>query len=92
MQFSVAEAWGLAKESSLAFVEDNALSHGAAMAFYAATALAPILLIVVAIGGLVFGHEAAQLALSAQISGLMGAQSADLLRVPWRVLRPATRG
>ncbi|WP_245462147.1 MULTISPECIES: YihY/virulence factor BrkB family protein [unclassified Mesorhizobium] len=50
------------------------------MAFYAATSLAPILLIVVAIAGLVFGHDAAQLALSAQISGLMGPESADLLK------------
>lgn len=50
------------------------------MAFYATTSLAPILLIVVAIAGLVFGHDAAQLALSAQISGLMGPESADLLK------------
>jgi membrane protein len=69
------------RESVVAFFNDNALSHGAAMAFYASTSLAPILLIVVAIAGLAFGHEAAQLALSAQISGLMGPQSADLFRV-----------
>jgi membrane protein len=50
------------------------------MAFYAATSLAPILLIVVAVAGLVFGNEAAQVALSAQISGLMGPQSADILK------------
>jgi membrane protein len=77
----VASIWRLLRQSALAFIEDNALTHGAAMAFYAATSLAPILLIVVAIAGAVFGHEAAQLALSAQISGLMGAQSADLLQV-----------
>jgi membrane protein len=70
----------LVRESAVGFVNDNALSHGAAMAFYAATSLAPILLIVVAIAGLAFGHDAAQLALSAQISGLMGPESADLLQ------------
>lgn len=59
--------WCLVKESVVGFINDNALSHGAAMAFYATTSLAPILLIVVAIAGLVFGHDAAQLALSAQI-------------------------
>ena len=48
--------------------------------FMPATSLAPILLIVVAIAGLVFGHDAAQLALSAQISGLMGQESAGLLQ------------
>jgi len=35
------------------FIGDNALSHAAAMAFYAATSLAPILLIVIAIAGMV---------------------------------------
>ncbi|ESY27953.1 YihY/virulence factor BrkB family protein [Mesorhizobium sp. M1148] len=74
------EAWVLGKESILGFINDNALSHGAAMAFYAVTSLAPILLIVVAIAGLVFGHEAAQLALSAEIAGVMGSQTGDLLR------------
>ncbi|RJT28617.1 YihY/virulence factor BrkB family protein [Mesorhizobium waimense] len=76
----ITDAWDLVRESAVGFVNDNALSHGAAMAFYATTSLAPILLIVVAIAGLAFGHEAAQLALSAQISGLMGPESASLLQ------------
>jgi len=70
--------WKLLKEATNGFIDDGALSHAAAMAFYATTSLAPVLLIVVAIAGLAFGHEAAQLALSAQLSGLMGSQSADL--------------
>ncbi|MCQ8875116.1 YihY/virulence factor BrkB family protein [Mesorhizobium sp. LMG17149] len=77
---SITDSWHLVRESIVGFINDNALSHGAAMAFYATTSLAPILLIVVAIAGLVFGHDAAQLALSAQISGLMGPESADLLK------------
>ena len=80
MPLALNDAWQLLRESVLGFINDNALSHGAAMAFYAATSLAPILLIVVAIAGLVFGNDAAQVALSAQISGLMGSQSADLLQ------------
>ena len=50
------------------------------MAFYATTSLVPVLLIVVAIAGLVFGHDAARIALAAELSGVMGAQSADLLQ------------
>ena len=80
MPLTLNDAWQLLRESVLGFINDNALSHGAAMAFYAATSLAPILLIVVAIAGLVFGSDAAQVALAAQISGLMGSQSADLLQ------------
>jgi membrane protein len=70
----------LAKDSVSAFIDDDALSHGAAMAFYAITSLAPILLIVVAVAGLAFGEDAARAAISVQLSGLMGQQSADLLQ------------
>lgn len=80
MRRALTNAWGMVRESVVGFVNDNALSHGAAIAFYATTSLAPILLIVVAIAGLAFGHEAAQLALSAQITGLMGPESASLLQ------------
>jgi membrane protein len=64
----------------LAFVEDEALSRGAAIAFYTVTSIAPILLIVVAVAGLVFGREAAQGAITAQLGGLMGQQTADVLQ------------
>ncbi|TGP18049.1 MULTISPECIES: YihY/virulence factor BrkB family protein [unclassified Mesorhizobium] len=74
------EAWILLKQSATGYLDDNALSHGAAMAFYATTSLAPILLIVVAIAGIVIGNDAAQLALSAEFAGVMGPQSADLLK------------
>ncbi|TSE08348.1 YihY/virulence factor BrkB family protein [Mesorhizobium intechi] len=80
MRLTGRDLWELVRESLVGFVNDNALSHGAAMAFYAATSLAPVLIIVVAIAGIAFGHDAAQLALSAQISGLMGPESAALLR------------
>jgi membrane protein len=72
--------WRLAKETVFAFVEDDALSRGAAIAFYTVTSIAPILLIVVAIAGLAFGRDAAQGALTAQIGSLMGQQTADVLQ------------
>ena len=72
-------AWDLAKETVFAFIDDEALSRGAAIAFYTATSIAPLLLIVVAIAGLVFGREAALGAISDQLAGLMGQQTAELL-------------
>jgi membrane protein len=74
------EAWMIVRTAVAGFLDDNALSRAAAMAFYAATSLAPILLIVIAIAGLVVGHDAAELAVSAQLSGLLGPQGADLLK------------
>ena len=75
-----AESWELVKRTVLSFIEDEALSRGAAIAFYTVTSIAPVLLIVVAIAGLAFGRDAAQNAISAQLSGLMGQQTADVLQ------------
>jgi membrane protein len=74
------DVWTVVRAAVTGFLDDNALSHSAAMAFYAATSLAPVLLIVIAIAGFVVGRDAAELAVSAQLSGLLGAQGADLLK------------
>src|SRR3954447_7374473 len=68
------------KETVLAFIDDEALTRGAAIAFYTVTSIAPVLLIVIAIAGLVFGREAAQNAIIGQLSGLMGEQTAAILQ------------
>jgi membrane protein len=60
------EAWRVLKETVLAFVEDEALTRGAAIAFYTVTSIAPVLLIVIAIAGLAFGRDAAQNAITEQ--------------------------
>src|ERR1700761_8189925 len=77
---AVTSPFTLIKESVLAFVADDALSRGAAIAFYTVTSMAPVLVIVVAIAGAAFGQDAAQGAVSAQLSGLMGHDSAELLQ------------
>lgn len=67
-------------DTAQSFIADEALSRGAAIAFYAITSLAPVLLIVIAVAGMVFGQEAAQNAISSQFSELMGKQTAELLQ------------
>jgi membrane protein len=76
----VSVAVKMLKETVSSFIEDQALSRGAAIAFFTVTSIAPILLIVIAIAGLVFGREAAQNAILAQLSGLMGQQTAEVLQ------------
>ena len=73
-------AWKMLKGTVLAFIDDEALSRGAAIAFYTVTSIAPVLLIVVAIAGLAFGRDAAQNAITEQLSGLMGRQTAEVLQ------------
>ncbi len=72
--------WKLAWNTIVAFNDDGALSRGASIAFFTVTALAPVLLIVIAIAGLTFGEEAARNALADQLTGLMGRQSAEMLQ------------
>jgi membrane protein len=72
--------WQLLKQTASSYMDDNALSRGAAIAFYTITSLAPVLVIVIGIAGLAFGHDAAQGAMVRELQGLMGKQSADMLQ------------
>jgi membrane protein len=76
----LAETWEMLKATVLSFIDDEALSRGAAIAFYTVTSIAPVLLIVVAIAGLVFGNDAAQNSINSELGGLMGAQTAEVLQ------------
>lgn len=73
-------AWKMLKDTVLSFIDDGALSRGAAIAFYTVTSIAPILLIVIAIAGLALGRDAAQNALTGQLTSLMGQQTAEVLQ------------
>jgi membrane protein len=72
-------AWQLAKDTVMGFIEHEALSHGAAIAYYTMFAVAPVLLIIIAIAGLVFGRDAAEAAIVGQLSGLMGESTGKTL-------------
>lgn len=66
----VARAWG----------EDRVPSMGAALAFYTTFSLAPLLLIVMAVAGLVFSEEAARGEIQTQLRSLMGEQGASAVQ------------
>lgn len=55
---------------------DHASRHGAAIAYYTLFALAPVLLVVIAIAGLVFGDQAVRGQLVHEIEGLIGRDGA----------------
>jgi membrane protein len=69
----------LLKQSANIFMAVRAPSRGGAIAFYTITSLAPVLLIVIATAGLVFGDEAARGAVFAQFQGLLGSAGANIL-------------
>lgn len=66
----------LLKKTFREWKSDNASRLGAALAFYSLFSMAPLLIIVVSIAGLVFGREAAQGRIVEQIQGLVGTEAA----------------
>ncbi len=89
---SARRIWSLVKESVSAWIEDYAPSMGAALAYYTLFSIAPLLLIVIAIAGLVFGAEAAQNAVVAQLDGLIGHEGAVAIQGLLRSASEPTRG
>jgi membrane protein len=71
---------------------DNALRLGASLSFYTAFALSPILIIVIAVAGFVFGEDAVQRALMEQIKGLVGNASAEAIQSMLASARPPSHG
>ncbi|MFO1241764.1 MAG: YihY/virulence factor BrkB family protein [Rickettsiales bacterium] len=73
--------WHILKKTALRWWEDKVPRLGAALAFYSVLSIGPLLLIVTAIAGLVFGREAVSGQLARQIEGLVGKQAAETLQL-----------
>jgi membrane protein len=61
----------------VAWWNDNAQRLGASVAYYSLFAIAPVLLVAVAVAGLIFGPEAVRGELSTEIQGLVGPDAAQ---------------
>ncbi|MDP3412196.1 MAG: YihY/virulence factor BrkB family protein [Polaromonas sp.] len=66
----------LAKQSVTAWIDDYAPSMGAAISYYTVFSIAPLLIIVIAVAGLVWGRDAVQGEIVAQLTGLIGRDGA----------------
>jgi membrane protein len=77
---ALSAVWHLLRDTFAGFVDDEALSWGASIAYYTLFSIAPVLLVVVAVAGLAFGHDAAEGAIVDQFSVLMGHQTAVALQ------------
>jgi len=70
------QLFDLCRKSVNAWIDDYAPSMGAAIAYYTVFSLAPLLVIVIAIAGAVFGREAVQGEIATQLTGLIGRDGA----------------
>ena len=69
----------LFKQALKAWSDDYVPSMGAALAYYTLFSIAPLLLIVIGVAGLVFGEAAARGEIFEQMRGLMGDAGADAI-------------
>jgi membrane protein len=74
------DVWSLLKEAATDWSHDRAPRLGAALAYYTVFSMVPLLIIIIAVIGMVFGQEAAQSSIMEQIRTLVGDQSAVALK------------
>jgi membrane protein len=67
----------LAKQAAAGWMEDDAPSKGAAIAYYSMFSMAPLLFIMISIAGLFFGAEAVRGVVFEQVADLMGENGAE---------------
>jgi membrane protein len=72
-------SFSLLKETVSLWMEKNAFQFAGAMAFYTLFSLAPLMIILVAIAGMVLGEQAARGELTAQLEALVGRQAAEVV-------------
>jgi membrane protein len=82
----------LCKQAVASWSNDYAPSMGAALAYYTVFSIAPLLLIVISVAGLVFGEEAARGEIFAQLAGLMGEQGAAAVQSMLQAVNKPTEG
>ena len=74
------EIFSILQKTASDWMEDQAPSLGAALAYYTVFSLAPLLIIAIAIAGLVFGQEAAQGQIFEQLQALIGEESGKAMQ------------
>lgn len=89
---SLAAWWVLVKDAVSAWSDDQAPSMGAALSYYSVFSMAPLLLIVISLAGLVFGQDAARGEIFGQLRGLLGDASASAVEAMLAELSKPSRG
>jgi len=70
----------LGKKAVMAWIDDLAPSMGAAISYYTMFSLAPLLVIVIAVAGAIFGREAVQGEIVGQLQGVIGRDGATAVQ------------
>src|SRR5687767_15813332 len=71
----IRRSWDILYDAAMGWIDDEAVTRGAAIAFYTIFALAPFVILVTAVAGLVVGRETARDALMDEIGQLIGREA-----------------
>ncbi len=85
-------ARSLLEEAAQSWQKDNAPRLGAALAYYTLFSIAPLLVVAIAVAALVFGQDAAQGRIVAELGGLLGQAGAKALEETVESSRESTAG
>jgi membrane protein len=88
----IGREWQIVMAAANAWVDDYAPSMGAALSYYTLFSLAPLLVLIIAIAGMVFGQDAAQGAIIAQLQGIMGKEGATAVQGLLQAAREPSTG
>jgi membrane protein len=76
MKKKIKSVYTYLKQVFTEFVEDDILKYSASLAYYTVFSLAPVLIVIISICGVLFGKEAIQGHIYGQIKGLVGGEAA----------------
>ncbi|HVV72969.1 MAG TPA: YhjD/YihY/BrkB family envelope integrity protein, partial [Verrucomicrobiae bacterium] len=71
--------WEVLRDTGSRFSQDRVTTLGAALAYYAIFSIAPLLVILISVAGLVFGEQGARHQMIQQIQGVVGQRSAGVI-------------
>jgi len=77
---NIKTAWTLVQRTVKKWREDEASRFAAALAFYTMFSIAPLLIIVIGVTGIILGEAAAEGEVAEQLEDLVGASSAELVQ------------
>lgn len=91
-KFTLKAIPSLIAEAYYEMLDDKALKMAAALSYYAAFSMGPLLIIVIAIAGFIFGEEAARGQLFYELKNMIGSDGAQMLETIIKGAANATTG
>lgn len=80
IKYIIDEIWYLVSQTIKEWLDDNMMLHAAGLAFYTIFSLAPLLLIIIAISGFIFGEQASSGQLAVYMEEVLGKDLANAIQ------------